>query len=43
MHVDELAIRAEMPMSQLLVILFNLEMKKVVDQLPGNFYALRRM
>ncbi len=43
MHVDELALRTGLPMSQLLVVMFNLEMKQLVDQLPGNFYALRRI
>ncbi len=41
MHVDNLALSLGLSASQLLVILFNLEMKGVVEQLPGNFYALK--
>lgn len=43
MHVDEIALRTGITIGQLLVVMFNLEMKKLVDQLPGNFYALRKL
>ncbi len=43
MHVDEIALRTDISIGQLLVVMFNLEMKKLVDQLPGNFYSLRKI
>ncbi len=41
MHVDNLALELGLSASQLLVVMFNLEMKGVVEQLPGNFYTLK--
>ena len=41
-HVDELAEATEYPISEILAILLNLELKGLVFQSPGKYY-LRRM
>ena len=40
MRVDELGIRAEIPQSQLAMLLLNLEMQGIITSLPGKLYHL---
>ena len=40
-HADELARELELPVSDLARTLMQLEMKKLVRRLPGNFYERR--
>lgn len=40
LHVDQLALQAQIPVYQLFPILLELELKNVIKNLPGNFYSL---
>jgi len=42
-HIDQLAIKLNKTVSAVLVIMFNLEMNGIIEQLPGNFYALKKV
>lgn len=38
-HIDELAVKLKVAINQLLVILINLELKGLINQLPGQYYV----
>lgn len=39
LHVDSLAQRAERSVNEMLIVLFDLEMRGLVKQLPGKMYV----
>ncbi len=40
-HIDELAVELDMPANQLLTKLFVMEMKGIITELPGKYFACR--
>lgn len=42
-HIDALALQAGHDISELLVLLFELELKKAVVQLPGQFFGKKQI